>query len=231
MNLVGTIADAVTGAYLLGRTKIQKSEADQILYSSGIINSIKKKEIEGHEVYMQVVPKGSSITTPKDFKGENTFGAENGEMVKIIDREFGRDAAVNSINKAFALGTNYLSRRGYTLALQDLNVSDKVKKMTSEIIEVAEKKTSKVIEDYNSGNLEHMPGKTLDETRETKILQILNEVRTEVAGIVKANFPIEGNVNKMITPGAAGSMLNITQIGCCVGQQSLWSKRINFGYT
>jgi len=35
----------------------------------------------------------------------------------------------------------------------------------------------------------------------------------------------------MITSGAAGSILNITQIACCVGQQSLWSKRINFGYT
>ena len=60
---------------------------------------------------------------------------------------------------------------------------------------------------------------------------ILNEVRTEIGKVVKANFPIDGNVNKMITPGAAGSMLNITQIACCVGQQSLWNKRIGFGYT
>ena len=35
----------------------------------------------------------------------------------------------------------------------------------------------------------------------------------------------------MITPGAAGSMLNITQISACVGQQALGSRRINFGYT
>ena len=34
-----------------------------------------------------------------------------------------------------------------------------------------------------------------------------------------------------IISGAGGNILNITQIACAVGQQALWSKRINFGYT
>ena len=34
----------------------------------------------------------------------------------------------------------------------------------------------------------------------------------------------------MIASGSKGSLLNITQIGCLVGQQALWGKRINFGY-
>ena len=48
--------------------------------------------------------------------------------------------------------------------------------------------------------------------------------------VVQANFPADANVSKMINAKAAGSMLNITQIGCSVGQQSMWSKRISFGY-
>ena len=35
----------------------------------------------------------------------------------------------------------------------------------------------------------------------------------------------------MINSGAGGSILNITQMGCVVGQQSLWNRRISFGYT
>jgi len=229
-NLIGTISDAITGAYILGKEKLTKDEADQILFSAGIINSIKKKEISGKEVFAQVIPKDSKIVMPSEIKGSTTFGSEDGVMVKEIDREFGREAAIDSINKASSLGINYLSRIGYTLSLRDLNVSDKVKERTMEIIAEAEKKSAGLIEDYKEGRLTIISGKSLEESRETKIMQILNEVRSASAEVVKANFPVEGNVNKMITPGAAGSMLNITQIGCCVGQQSMWGKRIDFGY-
>ena len=87
------------------------------------------------------------------------------------------------------------------LSLQDLNVSDKVVEITKDLIETAEKKTAEIIENANSGKLEAVPGKSLDETRETKIMQVLNGVRTDVSEVVKVNFPTEGNVNKMIKAG------------------------------
>ncbi len=229
-NLVGTIADSVTGAYLLGKDKLMKAEADQILFSAGIINSVNSKEISGRDVFAQIIPKGSSIKVHDEIIGSSTFISEEGAMVKIIDREFGRESALNSINQAFILGAVYLSRRGHTISVQDLNVSEKVKKMTDNIVVESEKKTVEVIKEYLSGSLSILPGKTLEETREIKIAQILNEVRTEIGIIVKQNFPTNGNVNNMIAPGGGGSILNITQIGCCVGQQSLWNKRIGFGY-
>jgi len=230
-NLVGTISDSVTGAYILSKSTLEKSDANQLLYSADIINSVKKKDIPGTEIFAQVIPKGSSIKMPATITGSNSFGSEDGEMVKIVDKEFGREATIDSINKAFTIGTNYLSKIGYTLSLHDLNVSQKVRELTSKVVEESERKTQGVIKDYESGNLILIPGKTLEETRETRILQILNEVRTEAGNIVKENFPADANINKMITSGAAGSMLNITQIGACVGQQSLSNKRINFGYT
>jgi DNA-directed RNA polymerase subunit A' len=230
MNLCGTISDSITGAYLLGKDSLTKADADMLLYSAGINNSAKGKNVSGMDVFSQVIPKGADIKMPNEITGTSTFGTEDGKMVKIIDSGLGRDATVDSINKAFTVGAVYLSRKGYTLALEDLNVSEKVKQMTQEIINEAEKKTTELSNQFIDGSLTPLPGKTMEETRETKILQVLNEVRTEVAKVVKANFPAEGNVNKMITPGAAGSMLNITQIGCVVGQQALGSKRISFGY-
>ncbi|MBS3091593.1 DNA-directed RNA polymerase subunit A' [Candidatus Pacearchaeota archaeon] len=229
-NLCGTIADAITGAYILGKDELNKAEADQLLFSAGIINNSKSKKIDGRAVFAQIIPKGSSIKIPEEITGSNAFGAEEGKMVKIIDEEFGREVAVDTISKAFTLGTVHLSRRGYTIALQDINVSDKVKKITQEIVAEAEKKTTEIIKKEQNGELEIIPGKTLEETRETRILQILNDVRTEVAKVVSDNFPHDANLNKMIASKAGGSMTNVTQIGCCVGQQSLWSKRISLGY-
>lgn len=230
INLIGTIGDSVTGAYLIGKDTFEKRDADQILFAAGVKNNLKGKQIEGKEVFSQVVPHGSSIKMPAEILGSNSFGSEDGVMVKSIDKEFGRAAAVDSVNKAFLLGAVYLSRKGYTLSVQDLNVSEKVKKMTDEVVANAEKKTQEVIKEFESGDMTGLPGKTLEETREIKIAQILNEVRTEMGRIVQSNFPTDANVSKMINSKAAGSMLNITQIACSVGQQSLWNKRISLGY-
>lgn len=230
INLVGTITDAVTGAYLLGKHSFTKAEADQALFSTGLQNDLKKKEISGTEIFAQVIPKDARVNMPAVITGEKTFGAEEGEMVKVIDRELGRDATVDTINKAFILGTTYLSKVGYTLALKDLDVPEKVKDVTKEVIEKVEKKVAEVIEEYNSGKLEAMPGKTTEETRETKIMQILNTIGTELSDVVKANLPAEANINSMLKSGSGGGMTNIVQMGCTVGQQALWSKRISFGY-
>jgi DNA-directed RNA polymerase subunit A' len=230
VNLVGTVADAITGAFILGKEEIDKSEADHLLFSANIVNNIKKKKISGGEIFSQVLPNISNINIPANITSESGFGAEDGEMIKKLDREFGRKIAIDSTNMAFMVGTQFLTRRGYTLSLDDLNVSQKVKNITVDILKKADSKTDDVISEYESGRLELLPGKTSEETRETKILQILNEVRTEVGEVVRAHFPADANVNKMISSGAKGSLLNITQIGCVVGQQALWGQRINFGF-
>ena len=231
MNLVGTITDSITGAYLLGKDTLTKAEAEQLLFIAGVESAGKAKTIEGKDVFMQLIPKEAGIKITGDIVSSNSFGIEDGALTKVLDRECGREAAVETIRRAFILGAVYLSRRGYTLSVRDLNVSEQVRKLTDEIVKEAERKTLDVIDAYRMGTLEALPGKTLEESRETKILQILNEVRTHIGSAVKAHFPAEANMNKMIAPGAGGSMLNITQIACCVGQQSLWNKRISFGYT
>jgi len=229
-NLVGTVADAVTGVYLLSKSEITKEEADQLLFASEIVSDSKKKTLTGSEVFAQILPKATKIKVPSIIDSENSFGTEDGVMVKAIDREFGRDVTMDSINKAFTLGVKYLARTGYSLALHDLGVSDKIKEMSKAIIDEAEKKTNQIILDFESGKMEAMPGKTAEETRETRIMQILNEVRTDTGDLVKTHFPADSEINKMIKSGSKGSLLNVAQMGCCVGQQSLWDSRINFGY-
>ncbi len=83
---------------------------------------------------------------------------------------------------------------------------------------------------YKQGVLERMPGKTEEESREIRILQVLNEVRTKIGEIVKEKFSDNNPVNEMIKSGGGGNILNITQIACSVGQQALWGKRIDIGY-
>ena len=229
-NLVGLITDALTGNYILGKDSFTKADADQVLFAANIINNSKSKMTDGNDIFSQILPLGNSIKMPKDITDESTLGLEKGEMVKIVDKEYGRDATMSAIQSGAMLGTQYITRRGFSLGLRDLDVSQKVKEITAKVIEAAREKTRKITEDAKTGKLEILPGKNVEETREIKISQVLNEVRTEMGKTVKENISKDSNISKMIVSGAAGSATNITQIGCCVGQQILWNKRIAFGY-
>ena len=230
INLIGCIADALTGNYVLGKNTLTKAEADQLLFSAGVLNKLKTKEIPGTDVFSQIIPKEANVSIPRELLGKNTFGSEDGAMVNALDKSAGRNLTMDAVRKAFGLGTEYLTRNGYTLSLRDLDVSENIKGMTKKIIEDAEKKTDSVIEDAEAGKLDLIPGKTVQESRELKIMQILNEVRSSIGEAVTDNLEKSSNVGRMITPGGGGSTLNITHISCCVGQQSLWSQRISFGY-
>jgi len=263
-NLLGCISDAITGNYILSNTTLEKDEALQILFESGITSEFAKKVVVGEEIFSETLPKITFATKTKTCLGEdcknfanckkekcpdnaylsikegkflsgvidkNTFGVEDGFLVKQLDKIVGRNKTLETIENVFALGTTYLSRTGFTISLKDLNVNERTKEETAKIIKESEEKSNKIIRAYYDGSLEMIPGKSKEDSREIKILQSLNEVRTKIGKIVKKEFPIENPVNTMIISGAGGNILNITQIACCVGQQALWAKRINMGYT
>jgi len=263
-NLLGCKADAITGNYLLSNINMNKNDASQILYESGITSEFLKKTVEGEEVFSETLPKITFSTKTKACLGEdcqhyknckkekcpynaylsikdgkflsgvidkNTFGEEDGFLVKELDKMVGRDKTLETIENVFSLGTTYLSRVGFTISLRDLNVNKRTKEETTKVIKDSEEKANKVINSYYDGTLGLIPGKSKEDSREIKVLQSLNEVRTKVGKIVKREFPKENPVNTMIISGAGGNILNITQIACCVGQQALWAKRINIGFT
>jgi DNA-directed RNA polymerase subunit A' len=225
MNMMGCIDDAATGNHLLSEVELDRVESSQLLHAAGSERFSLTKNNSGESIFANILPKKYPKMTPLGFR------KESGSDLKIIDKEFGREEAMETLRKVFALGVTFLSRNGFTVSLEDLDVGENVKKKTKNVIANAEKKTQEIVEGYYNKTLELLPGRTAEETRELKILTILNEVRTQIGDVVKENFPKDNNVNKMISARARGSMLNITQIACSVGQQVLNSKRIDFGYT
>jgi DNA-directed RNA polymerase subunit A' len=238
-NLIGCIGDAITGGYLLGEGEFSRGYANQLLYKSNVEGEFSKKTVRGKEIFSKILPKVSfsndsfEVKNGEFVKGKidkTAFGDEDGELVKEMDRLFGRKSAFDVIKKAFNLGINHLSENGITISVNDLDLDESVIQKGEEVIKKAEEKANEINDLFASGNLELIPGKNEEESREIKILQVLNEVRTKIGEIVKKEFPSTNPVNSMIVSGGGGNILNITQMACCLGQQVLWGKRINFGY-
>jgi len=238
--LIGCVKDAITGNYLFGKAEFSKDSANQLLYKSGIDAHISKKTISGLELFSKILPKinfsnnSIEIKDGKIIKGKidkTLFGEGNGELTKKLDKMIGREKTFETIKNVFSLGVNYLSDIGITVSVEDFDLEQDVIEYGNELIKKAEKKTEEIIKSYNEQTLNAIPGKTKEETREIKILQILNEARTKIGDVVKKNFPETNPVNHMILSGGGGNVLNITQMACFFGQNVLSGKRIDFGYT
>lgn len=238
-NFLGFSGDAITGNYLLGLGEFSGDYANNLLYKAGIPKQFSKKTVSGMEIFSQALPKVNfsnksiSIKDGNIVKGKidtTIFGQEDGELIKELDKILEKDETLRVIKNTFDLGVNYLTDRGITISLEDFNLNQKALEESREIIKKAEKKTEEIIQSYHEKDFEIIPGKTKEESREIKLLQTLNEVRTKVGEMVKKEFPEMNPVNHMIMSGGGGNILNITQIACCVGQQALWGKRIDIGY-
>ncbi|MEM4325701.1 MAG: DNA-directed RNA polymerase subunit A' [Candidatus Pacearchaeota archaeon] len=239
-NWVGCVEDAITGNYMLGFDEFSREEANQLLYNSGVDYYFSKKTVSGIELFSKIIPKIDFSNDKVKIKdGEivsgvidkTLFGDEDGMLIKEIDREYGREVVFDTIEKAFRLGKNYLSERGITISLKDFDVEERILNESEEIIKKAEGKANDIISSYNKGTLEQIQGKSLEESREIKILRTLNEVRTQIGEIIKRELPKDNPVAYMIHSGGGGSILNITQMACCVGQQDFEGKRVSIGYT
>ncbi len=168
-NFIGCMGDAITGNYLLGLQEFSRDYANQILYQSGIDSQISKKTISGTDIFSEILPKinfsndSIQIKDGKIIKGKldkTTFGNEEGELIKELDKVVGRDETFEIIKKAFTLGINHLSKRGITISVEDLDLDEKVIHAGEEIIKKAEKRTNEIIELYNKGTIEEIPAKT-----------------------------------------------------------------------
>ena len=125
-NLLGCIADAVTGNYLLGGSTVSREDAMQLLYRAGMKVEISKKTLSGMEVFSYLLPKEMQDRTFKKIDSK-LFGIEEGALLKELDRTHGKEKTMDVLQKVFALGVGFLSRNGMTISLKDLSVIEKVK--------------------------------------------------------------------------------------------------------
>ncbi|MCS7131934.1 MAG: DNA-directed RNA polymerase subunit A', partial [Hadesarchaea archaeon] len=74
------------------------------------------------------------------------------------------------------------------------------------------------------------PGRSLRETLEMRIMEVLAESRDKAGEIAEKYLGLNNCAVIMARTGARGSMLNLTQMAACVGQQSVRGERLSRGY-
>lgn len=213
----------------------------------------------GKQVFSTVLPKGLNLTFKADFclncevckreecendafviirggqllKGTidaEAIGAFKGKITDRVIKEYSPSMASEFLDKMTLLALRGIMYAGFSFGIDDEDIPYDAANQIDEVTRTAKENVQKLIEAYKAGELEPLPGRTLDETLEMRIMQTLGRARDTAGQIAGRYLGLDNSGVVMAVSGARGSMLNLTQMAACVGQQSVRGERIRRGY-
>ncbi|MHC1575805.1 MAG: DNA-directed RNA polymerase subunit A' [Methanosarcinaceae archaeon] len=161
---------------------------------------------------------------------EKAIGAFKGKVLDKIVKKYGSTAGANFVDDFTRLAIRGVMHTGLSFGISDEDIPEDAKHDITVNLEKAEADVSKLIAAYDAKELEALPGRTLAETIEMRIMQRLGKARDEAGNTAGNKLGLENSAVIMAKSGARGSMLNLTQMAACVGQQAVRGERIRRGY-
>jgi DNA-directed RNA polymerase subunit A' len=185
-----------------------------------------KRELCERDAYVRVID-GNLESGTIDKKA---IGAFDGQIVHRIIRQYGMKRAAEFIDDITHLAIRAIMFDGFSFGIDDEDLSRTEYGQIDEVLRSAVLDVQRRIKIYEDGQLEPMPGRTPEETLEMQIMQVLGKARDRTGEIAGRHLGLGNSAVVMAVSGARGSMLNLTQMAGCVGQQSVRGERIMRGY-
>ena len=161
---------------------------------------------------------------------KKTLGASAGSLVHVVWMDDGPDAARAFLSQIQYLVNHWLLQHGFSIGIGDTVADEGTMRVIQETIAGAEDEVKKLTQKLQTRELEAQPGRTMMESFENQVNQVLNKARDDAGRYAQASLKDTNNVVRMVTAGSKGSFINISQMIACVGQQNVEGKRIPFGF-
>jgi len=185
-----------------------------------------KREKCEHDAFV-VIRDGKLVTGTID---EKAIGAFKGRIVDKIARDYGSERAKEFIDTVTKMAISAITIRGFTTGIDDEDIPTDAKAQINEVLRQAMDNVSSYVEAYRRGELEQMPGRSIEETLEVEIMKELGKARDQAGHIAGRHLGMENSAVIMARCGARGSMLNLSQMAGCLGQQAVRGERLSRGY-
>jgi len=254
--IMGGRHDHVSGMYLLTKKDTVLSRQEALKLVRNILKLPKgKNRFTGKEIFSLLLPKDLNITyrgrlcrkceTCKKEKCEYEayIKIENGELkAGVIDTEgmagvllnelflrYGSDLTRDFIDKSTRLSIRAIMNYGFSVGIDEEDLPKEAVNMIKNIVKRAEENVDKLIHSYQNGEMKPIPGKSLEESLEDRIMGELGNARNK-AGEIAERYISHNNAVIMAKTGARGTLLNLTQMAGIIGQQAVRGSRIKRGY-
>ena len=130
--------------------------------------------------------------------------ADKGQISAIVNdlaERYPKTVVAATLDNIKDAGFHWATRSGVTVALSDVLTPASKK----EIVTGYEKQAAKVVDNFEKGLL-------TDAERRQELIQIWTKATDEVAEAMRAAFPEDNTINRMVTSGARGNWLQVRNI-------------------
>ena len=169
-----------------------------------------------------------SMLFPKDFKwkdvivngvllkgplGKKALGRSHGSIIHRLYNDYGPDRTCRFINELQRINHIWFSTQGFSIGIGDMRIDKTTAFAVADACSNVDADAAKLFKEHG-------------EEAEPKINRMLNKTRDAMGLIAQNAMAADNCLNRMVSSGSKGSLVNILQIMACVGQQNCQGKRI-----
>jgi DNA-directed RNA polymerase III subunit RPC1 len=148
----------------------------------------------------------------------------------LMLKDYSGDAAGDALCRLARTISNFMANRGFSLGIDDVTPTSSLEKEKTSLLTKGYDTVRKKIAEEKEGRLEAEAGLTKSETLEAMILKELSSIREAAGKSCKEELLPTNPALIMAQCGSKGSLINVSQMVACVGQQAIRGQRVCDGY-
>ena len=258
--IIGIYQDSLLGSYRFSRSDIKFTprEAMNLLMMCNNVDTQKLRDIgnkiTNFDVLSQILPPITMVYKTKlfedneDYKtSNNVLEIRNGKYVRgqieksvlgsstkgIIHRicnDFNNMASANFIDDLQNIITEYMKSSSFSVGISDLIADKKTAREIVQVITTQKMEVQNIIDKVHLGIFENNTAQSNNVEFETQVNNMLNKATEQSGKIGRKSLSKDNRFLMIVNSGSKGSLINISQMISCLGQQNVDGKRIPYGF-
>ncbi|MFH1663436.1 MAG: DNA-directed RNA polymerase subunit A' [archaeon] len=209
-----------------------------LAYKTNTFKELKKMDTEKekmHEDSFLKIEDGKLVSGVID---EESLGEGKGKLIHTLFTEYGADTVEKFYHNINRIVGDLLTKKGMTVGLDEYETNPEIEKVKAKAIKEELEEAEKLVEQFHKKTLELIPGRTLNESFEIRMLalgtktkeKVQREIMRQKVEELLSNNP-KYNTTVMIMSGSRGSPLNLTNIMGLWGQAAVREGRPKRGFS
>ena len=258
--IIGIFQDSLLGSYRFTRKNIilTPREAMNLLmmFPNVNVDALRKlgNKITSFDVLSQILPEMTLKHKTKLFnEGEDTetsnnvLEIRNGKYIRgqidksvvgsatkgILHRicnDFGNMACSNFNDNLQNIVTEYMKTSSFSVGISDLIANQSTQNQILQILASKKLEVQTIMDKVHLGVFENNTAKTNMEEFELQVNNTLNKASDDSGEVGRKSLSKDNRFLMIVESGSKGSLLNISQMISCLGQQNIDGKRIPYGF-
>ena len=158
------------------------------------------------------------------------LGSTSKGIIQRIFNDFGCMKCAEFVDDLQNVVTEYMKTSSFSVGISDLIANKKTNDEIVQVINTQKMNVQSIIDKVHLGVFENNTAYSNMNEFETMVNNTLNKATEESGKIGRKSLNKNNRFMMIVESGSKGSLINISQMLCCLGQQNVDGKRIPYGF-